>query len=167
MSSTPRKSPRLAAKRGTNSTVAAMKLVTTTPSDEKKEKKTPNIAKLYLRGCISNGLGIAILYACATRLGIKNQVYLAAGIQLAVFLLHGLPFSSEQFYGSIGTNPIALLTGAGAIGCKMLTSLLCFSCTQTSPVLSPTSAWWPTPWRRSPGSAHRGTCCWLSFQWSG
>ena len=103
-----RQSPRLAARRAAketdNGTVTkpSLKLDTddSSGSTEKTDRK-PNIAKLYVRGCISNGLGLLILYGCARGLGVENHVYISAGIQLAVFLLHGLPFSSERFYGAI------------------------------------------------------------------
>jgi len=105
-----RQSPRLAARRAAketdNGTVTKPSLKLDTDdsrgSTEKTDRK-PNIAKLYVRGCISNGLGLLILYGCARGLGVENHVYISAGIQLAVFLLHGLPFSSERFYDLSGS----------------------------------------------------------------
>ena len=60
-------------------------------------------SKLYVRGCISNGLGAVLLYLVATGLDMMFYVCLAVGIQLAVFLLHGLPQRSEKFYDLSGS----------------------------------------------------------------
>ena len=82
--------------------------------DDKQERVS---AKLYIRGLISNGLGGAILYGLArsmpeTRLSIS----LSVGLQLFVFITHGLPFSSEKFYDISGSLTHFALVGAALLG---------------------------------------------------
>jgi len=106
---TPRQSPRLAARRAAQDDTADAAGIAAKPSPKldtdhsKNEKKAPNMAKLYVRGCVTNGVGSLLLYACATGLDIVPHVSLAAGIQLAVYLFHGLPCSSERFYDLSGS----------------------------------------------------------------
>ena len=60
-------------------------------------------AKLYLRGLISNSVSVCILGAIGHYLELYTAIYVAVGIQLAVFLFHGLPQSSEKFYDLSGS----------------------------------------------------------------
>lgn len=59
--------------------------------------------KLYLRGCVTNGVTWLILYPIITQLHLGLYVAIAVGIQYAVYLFHGLPFSSEKFYDLSGS----------------------------------------------------------------
>lgn len=58
---------------------------------------------MYIRGCFSNGLGLAILFAIAKGLDLYTYAGIALGIQYAVFFLHGMPFNSEKFYDLSGS----------------------------------------------------------------
>uniref|UniRef100_A0A7S3ZC58 Steroid 5-alpha reductase C-terminal domain-containing protein n=1 Tax=Lotharella globosa TaxID=91324 RepID=A0A7S3ZC58_9EUKA len=62
-----------------------------------------NVVKLYLRGCVSNGIGLAILFSLSYYLGLQRYVLIAGGIQLLVFVIHGLPYRSEKFYDLSGS----------------------------------------------------------------
>jgi steroid 5-alpha reductase family enzyme len=62
-----------------------------------------NVAKLYVRGTVSNLAGVSILASIAYFLDLGLYVAVAGGLQLAVFLLHGLPQSSEKFYDLSGS----------------------------------------------------------------
>jgi len=66
-----------------------------------EELKAPSIWKLYLRGTITNSLGLAILFGLyhAT----PQAVIIALGLQWLVFIVHALPFSSETFYDLSGS----------------------------------------------------------------
>lgn len=68
-----------------------------------EQKSSDANAKLFKRGCITNGSGLAILGAVAYFLGIHTYVLVALGMQYAVFLLHGLPKRSETFYDLSGS----------------------------------------------------------------
>ena len=68
-----------------------------------EEKKAATRKKLYIRGCFSNGLGLAILFAIAKGLDLYTYAGIALGIQYAVFFLHGMPFNSEKFYDLSGS----------------------------------------------------------------
>jgi steroid 5-alpha reductase family enzyme len=70
-------------------------------------------AYLYKRGCVTNGVGALILGSVAYGLSLQRYVVIAAGIQLAVFLLHALPNASEKFYDLSGsfTHLSLVLTG--------------------------------------------------------
>uniref|UniRef100_A0A7S2XGI7 Steroid 5-alpha reductase C-terminal domain-containing protein n=1 Tax=Lotharella oceanica TaxID=641309 RepID=A0A7S2XGI7_9EUKA len=65
--------------------------------------KKVNAAKLYVRGSVSNGMGLAILYCLSHYLGLQRYVLIAGGIQLFVFIIHGLPYRSEKFYDLSGS----------------------------------------------------------------
>ena len=64
---------------------------------------SPPLWRLYLRGAISNSLGGAILVGVGRSLGLSHHTLLAFSVQLAVFLVHGLPFRSEKFYDLSGS----------------------------------------------------------------
>ena len=59
----------------------------------------PNVAK----GVLSNGVAGALLWLVASRLALHTYVFVAVGIQYAVFALHGLPRNSERFYDLSGS----------------------------------------------------------------
>mmetsp|Transcript_25538 Transcript_25538/g.46547 ORF Transcript_25538/g.46547 Transcript_25538/m.46547 type:complete len:357 (-) Transcript_25538:80-1150(-) len=98
-----------------NTTLSPSKIVDDTPQDRimaNTDSKSPNTSKLYLRGLISNSFGGAILWALSTHLKLGYYVKLAVGLQLAVFLLHGLPNRSEKFYDLSGSATHFLLVAA-------------------------------------------------------
>ena len=68
-----------------------------------EEKKAARRKKLYVRGCFTNGLGLAILFAIAKGLDLYTYAGIALGLQYAVFFLHGMPFNSEKFYDLSGS----------------------------------------------------------------
>jgi steroid 5-alpha reductase family enzyme len=59
--------------------------------------------KLYLRGLVLNGFGATLLVLCAYFLDLVPTVLIATGLQVAVYLVHALPFRSEQFYDLSGS----------------------------------------------------------------
>mmetsp|Transcript_35356 Transcript_35356/g.41673 ORF Transcript_35356/g.41673 Transcript_35356/m.41673 type:complete len:305 (-) Transcript_35356:26-940(-) len=83
-------------------------------SDLEKEEARIN-KKLYLRGCASNSFGALILYLIASQLNLGYYVVIATGIQIAVFLFHGLPYKSERFYDISGSATHFALVAASLI----------------------------------------------------
>ena len=72
--------------------------------EEAAADKTPNVKKLYIRGTISNGVAVAIIYFLFWMVpAMKPYCFLACAIQYAVFLAHGLPQRSEKFYDLSGS----------------------------------------------------------------
>jgi len=62
------------------------------PDEPAKKDFTPEqIRKLYIRGCFTNGIPWLIMTPLITHLDLGLYVGIAAGIQYAVYLLHGLP----------------------------------------------------------------------------
>lgn len=61
------------------------------------------LMKLYLRGTISNGLGLGLLFGLGKGLDVASYAAVALGMQWTTFLLHGLPFRSEKFYDLSGS----------------------------------------------------------------
>lgn len=59
--------------------------------------------KLYVEGFFLNGITWLILWPIITQLHLGLYVAIAVGIQYAVYLFHGLPFSSEKFYDLSGS----------------------------------------------------------------
>lgn len=68
-----------------------------------EDKEEQSAAKLLVRGCISNSGAAAVLFCIGRGLGLWRFVAVAAGMQLAVFLAHGLPKRSEKFYDLSGS----------------------------------------------------------------
>lgn len=62
-----------------------------------------DVGKLYIRGAVSNSVGIALFLLIARGLGLELYVGVAAGIQYLVFALHGCPNRSEKFYDLSGS----------------------------------------------------------------
>ena len=69
----------------------------------KKVYTAEDITKLYKRGCFTNGLPWLIMYPLIKYMDLGLYVGIAAGIQYAVYILHGLPYSSEKFYDLSGS----------------------------------------------------------------
>eukprot|EP00965_Chrysotila_dentata_P213486 6187649-Pleurochrysis_carterae.AAC.1 len=63
--------------------------------------REPTMAAMYAKGALVNGIGASLLYALS--LAIPEAVVLAVTLQLAVFLAHGLPNRSEEFYDISGS----------------------------------------------------------------
>ena len=64
----------------------------------------PDRKKLYVRGAVTNTLGLLILFAISRiREGLWLYVTIAIGLQYAVFALHGLPNRSEKYYDLSGS----------------------------------------------------------------
>ena len=78
--------------------------------------------KLYIRGLFSNGLGAAVLYGVWVGLGLSFYVKVAVGIQLAVFVLHGLPNRSEKYYDLSGSMTHFALVAASVAGAARVRS---------------------------------------------
>ena len=70
---------------------------------EKKSDSASRRKKLYLRGCLTNGMGLLILYLIAKGLDVNLYAKIAIGVQYFVFFVHGLPFNSEKFYDLSGS----------------------------------------------------------------
>jgi steroid 5-alpha reductase family enzyme len=56
-----------------------------------------------IRGCLTNGIGLAILLPLSVYLELQLFAYIALGIQYFVYLVHGLPFNSEKYYDCSGS----------------------------------------------------------------
>ena len=65
--------------------------------------KKSSTGKLFIRGVISNSIAFGVLYGVSRIDGLALGVYVSLGIQMAVFLFHGLPFRSEKFYDLSGS----------------------------------------------------------------
>jgi steroid 5-alpha reductase family enzyme len=63
----------------------------------------PSAVKSFLRGVALNGFSAALLSACAYFLDLTTTVLIATGVQVAVYLVHALPFRSEKFYDLSGS----------------------------------------------------------------
>mmetsp|Transcript_62201 Transcript_62201/g.185286 ORF Transcript_62201/g.185286 Transcript_62201/m.185286 type:complete len:307 (+) Transcript_62201:78-998(+) len=59
--------------------------------------------KDYVRGAVFNGIALGILYGLSLATGTLSFAALSLGIQWVVYLIHGLPFSSEKFYDASGS----------------------------------------------------------------
>ena len=70
---------------------------------ETTELSARAVSKLYKRGTVTTGSGTLLLIAVAYFLDIGLFTNIAGGIQLAVFLAHGLPQRSEKFYDLSGS----------------------------------------------------------------
>ena len=103
--------------RGNASTLAWDSVAAETSSAEKPRarKKTPTFSeskttvhafdvRLYARGAASNAFGLALLGGLAFFVpASRSAAKLACALQLAVFVVHGLPFRSEEFYDLSGS----------------------------------------------------------------
>jgi steroid 5-alpha reductase family enzyme len=70
-------------------------------------------AKLVVRGCISNTLGLSILALVGWSLDLWPFVGVALAMQWLVYLLHGLPCRSEAFYDLSGSvTHLAVVLGS-------------------------------------------------------
>lgn len=76
-------------------------------NDESKIKN-----KLFIRGCVTNSVGIMILILVAKCLNLGLYVSLSVGIQFLVFFFHGLPKNSERFYDISGSVTHFVLVAA-------------------------------------------------------
>jgi len=74
-------------------------------SDTKQYMKTEaeRQATLTKRGMATNGGALAILFLVGWGLQLWTYVFIAVAIQVAVFVLHGLPNKSEEFYDLSGS----------------------------------------------------------------
>jgi len=68
-----------------------------------EQAKPGSMIKLYVRGTISNLAGFGLLASIAHFLDLGRYVAVASGIQMAVFILHGMPQRSEKFYDLSGS----------------------------------------------------------------
>jgi len=74
------------------------------PDEPAKTDFSPEqIKKLYIRGCFTNSIPWLILYPVAAKLDLGLYVAIAAGMQYAVYIFHGLPYRSEKFYDLSGS----------------------------------------------------------------
>jgi len=70
-------------------------------------------AKLLIRGTVSNSLALGLLALVGWSLDLWPFVAVALGMQVAVYLLHGLPFRSEELYDLSGSaTHLAVVLGA-------------------------------------------------------
>merc|ERR1719247_1503324 len=60
-------------------------------------------AKLLIRGTVSNSLALGLLALVGWSLDLWPFVAVALGMQVAVYLFHGLPFRSEELYDLSGS----------------------------------------------------------------
>lgn len=89
-------------------------------------------AKLWIRGTISNSLGLGVLFGVSYLSASMPQfVAVALGMQYLVFLLHGLPYSSEKYYDLSGSATHFAVVAASLVSAsrarsprQMLTALL-------------------------------------------
>mmetsp|Transcript_126041 Transcript_126041/g.368301 ORF Transcript_126041/g.368301 Transcript_126041/m.368301 type:complete len:305 (-) Transcript_126041:176-1090(-) len=82
--------------------------------DEKLIKQEPNgsdgsAVKNTIRGFVGNALAVGLLYGLSFATATRSFAALSLGIQWAVYLVHGLPFSSEKFYDASGSLTYLLL----------------------------------------------------------
>eukprot|EP00900_Chrysochromulina_parva_P005150 jgi/Chrpa1/14636/Chrysochromulina_OHIO_Genome00018476-RA len=61
------------------------------------------VLKGYVRGLISNGVALALLYAISCIPGMRQYVCLSLALQWGVFIVHALPNTSEKFYDLSGS----------------------------------------------------------------
>lgn len=60
-------------------------------------------AKMYIRGTVSNGVGLTLLYLISRFLDLWVYAGVALGLQMVVFFAHGLPNRSEKFFDLSGS----------------------------------------------------------------
>ena len=80
------------------------------------EKEMERQKKLLMRGCATNGGAFVLLFLVGWGLELWTYVFIAVAIQVAVFLLHGLPNKSEEFYdlsGSLTHFAVVLASACG------------------------------------------------------
>lgn len=58
---------------------------------------------MYIRGTISNAIALTLLFTIGHFLRVERYVAVALGIQMMVFVLHGLPHRSEKYYDLSGS----------------------------------------------------------------
>jgi steroid 5-alpha reductase family enzyme len=61
------------------------------------------VLKDYVRGLISNGVALGLLYAISCIPGMRQYVCLSLALQWGVFIVHALPNTSEKFYDLSGS----------------------------------------------------------------
>jgi len=70
---------------------------------DSKAKEGNGVVKDTIRGILGNGIALGLLYGLSLATATESFAALSLGIQWAVFLVHGLPFSSERFYDASGS----------------------------------------------------------------
>jgi hypothetical protein len=71
---------------------------------------------LYLKGLGLNGISGGLLFCIAWFLELELYVYIASGMQLGIYLLHGLPFKSEKLYDLSGSATHFAVVAASLVG---------------------------------------------------
>lgn len=71
--------------------------------EQQGQLTSKEIKKLYIRGACTNSIPLAALCGIIYWFGLDKYVALALGFQWFVFLLHGLPQSSEKLYDLSGS----------------------------------------------------------------
>ena len=61
------------------------------------------VLKDYVRGLISNGVALGLLYAISCIPGMRQYVCLSLALQWGVFIVHALPNTSEKFHDLSGS----------------------------------------------------------------
>jgi len=87
----------------TNLKAANEKIIGATNPDLVEKTKRGTTAKMYLRGVVSNSLALMALFSIGHFLRVERFVAVALGMQLAVYIVHGLPQRSEKFYDLSGS----------------------------------------------------------------
>jgi len=73
--------------------------------------------KLLIRGCFSNSAAVVILLAISWGLDLWSYTGIAVGMQIFVYIFHGLPNRSEEFYDLSGSlTHFAVVVYAAAQG---------------------------------------------------
>ena len=76
--------------------------------------------KLFLRGCVTNGIGLLILTGITyIQEGFAAYVGVALGLQYAVFVLHALPNGSEKYYDLSGSFTHLALVAASVLETRL------------------------------------------------
>lgn len=58
----------------------------------KEAEKPKTWCEMFVRGIISNSIALALLFCVAHFLDLYKYVFVALGMQWAVYIFHGLPF---------------------------------------------------------------------------
>lgn len=72
-------------------------------ADDAKPEEKKTWGQMFLLGIFNNSFPLALLFCVGRFLGLWKYVFIALGMQWAIFLLHGLPFQSERFYDLSGS----------------------------------------------------------------
>jgi len=70
---------------------------------EAKEPEVWSTFRLWRTGFLLNFISGGLLFCFAYFLDLAIYVYIAVGLQFAVFFLNGLPFNSEKLYDLSGS----------------------------------------------------------------